>query len=161
MMAIAAISEAGDADCTKSLPVMSEALARAPESRRHVFCLAQSCRDAGRMDEEAWSARLREARCCRRRGDDGAFLRSALAACGQRPHRAEPLHHVARYHRERGLNVAAAMVAGEGPALDCPADDKRFIDGFVYRWGFARSCRAPGTMAAIRRGGHGRMLENQ
>ncbi|WP_288049393.1 hypothetical protein, partial [Acidiphilium sp.] len=57
--------------------------------------------------------------------------------------------------------VAAAMVAGEGLALDCPADDKRLIDGFVYRWGFARSCRAPGTMAAIRRGGHGWMLENQ
>ena len=31
--------------------------------------------------------------------------------------------------------VAAAMVAGEGLALDCPADDKRLIDGFVYRWG--------------------------
>ena len=144
-MAIAAISEAGDADCTKSLPVMSVALARAPEGRRHVFCLAQSCRDAGRMDEEAWSARLREARCCRRRGDDGAFLRSALAACGQRPHRAEPLHHVARYHRERGLNAAAAMVAGEGLALDCPADDKRLIDGFVYRWGLREELSSAGN----------------
>jgi hypothetical protein len=50
------------------------------------------------------------------------------------------------------------MVAGEGLALDCPADDKRFIDGFVYRWGFARSCRSPGTMAAIRRGGRGRLM---
>jgi hypothetical protein len=52
---------------------------------------------------------------------------------------------VARYHRERGLNVAAAMVAGEGLALDCPADDKRFIDGFVYRWGLREELSSAGN----------------
>ena len=38
-----------DADCTKSVPVMTEALASTPESRRYVFCLAQSYGNAGRM----------------------------------------------------------------------------------------------------------------
>ena len=62
-----------DADCTKSVPVMTEALASTPESRRYVFCLAQSYGNAGRMGRGGVYARLQEARCCRWvRAADGA-----------------------------------------------------------------------------------------
>ena len=118
---------------------------------RYTFYLAQSYRDAGRLDdaakayakraemggwdEEAWHSRLAEARCLKDLGDEGGFVRQALAAFNQRPHRAEPLYDLARYHRDRGLHEAAALFAERGLAFERPKGDTLFVEDFVYQWG--------------------------
>ena len=118
---------------------------------RYTFYLAQSYRDAGRLDdaakayakraemggwdEEAWHSRLAEARCLKDLGDEGGFVRQALAAFSQRPHRAEPLYDLARYHRDRGLHEAAALFAERGLAFERPKGDTLFVEDFVYQWG--------------------------
>lgn len=135
----------------RDIRLLTEALAEDPDNRRHMFYLAQSYRDAGRLaeaietyarraamggwDEEAWYARLQEARCLLHLGDERGFICQALAAYSQRPHRAEPLYDLARYHREHGRNEAAAMFAEQGLALAHPNDDKLFIEDYVYEWG--------------------------
>ena len=85
--------------------------------------------------EEIWYARLQEARCHWALGDEGGFLRQALALVNERPDRAEPLFDLARFHRERGMHETAAHFAETGLAVGRPRDDDKFVDEFVYQSG--------------------------
>lgn len=137
----------------RDIRLLLEGLRSEPENHRYWFYLAQSYRDAGRLPEaadaygiraakggwpeEAWYARLQEARIRLGLGDETAFVRLALAAFNERPHRAEPLYDLTKFYRERGLNDVALLYCERGLAIPRPgSSESLFIEDYIYEIGF-------------------------
>lgn len=134
----------------KDIAVLEAALAEQPGHARYTYYLAQSLRDAGRLaearatylrraemggwDEEAWHARYQAAVLAERLQDAPEAVRAAyLTAYEARPTRAEPLVHLARWHRLRQEYAQASLYAQHAAALPQPAD-RLFIEPAAYRW---------------------------
>lgn len=134
----------------RDIEVLEKAVREAPGNTRYRFYLAQSCRDAGKLDEairhyeeraamggweeEVWFARFQIGALRERRGDALAAIQAAyLDAYQLRPTRAEPLCALARYHRLRGEFALAHLYAQQAAAMPRPPDSL-FVDDSVYAW---------------------------
>ena len=144
-LAVETLSEFGDP--TKLMENATEFIDSAIEEMHKSEAAPAMQSDAA---EEIWYARLQEARCHWALGDEGGFLRQALALVNERPDRAEPLFDLARFHRERGMHETAAHFAETGLAIGRPRDDDKFVDEFVYQSGLQQElaiaafyCRDP------------------
>jgi tetratricopeptide (TPR) repeat protein len=134
----------------KDAAVLEAALADEPDNARYMFYLAQSYRDAGKLDlarqwyekrasmggweEEAWYARYQVARLTELLGDESSRVASAyLRAYEARPARAEPLVALARFFRGRQEWNSAYLFANAARAVAMPPD-RLFVDATAYGW---------------------------
>jgi glycosyltransferase involved in cell wall biosynthesis len=138
-----------------------------PNHERSWFYLAQSFKDTKKWEpaanayrrrmelggwvEEKWYAHMQLARCLLKQGDENGFVRTALAAWNERPHRAEPLYDLARFHRERSQHHAAILFAEAGMRIPWPEQDSLFIEDWVYDWSLREEYAISGYYAAAHR----------
>jgi|SRR6187431_1450671 len=131
--------------------LLEEELARNPDDARSQFYLAQSYRDADRLeqallaykkraamengwDEERFMAQLDAGRTCLRLDQpEAVVLGELLAAYALRPTRAEPLFELARYYRQRQGYAMATLFAKAGLQTPLPSD-RLFVVESVYSW---------------------------
>jgi tetratricopeptide (TPR) repeat protein len=85
--------------------------------------------------EEKWYARWQHARCMRELGNEQGFVRMALQAFRERPHRAEPLQDLANYYLETQRAGPAAFYAEAALAIPKPEEDKLAVDQGFYEFG--------------------------
>lgn len=137
----------------RDIRLLLDGLRQEPNNARYWFYLAQSYRDAGRISEaaeayamraamggwseEAWFALWQEAKCLKRIGDEPGFLRQALAAFDQRPHRSEPLYDLVQHYCEREQKDVALIYCEMGLTIPYPPETEvLFIEDHVYQVGF-------------------------
>jgi len=130
--------------------LLLQGLAAEPGNTRYVFYLAQSYRDAekledalsayerraagGGWEEEVWRSLLEAARLKERLGRPFAEVHIAyLEAYEKRPTRAEPLADLARALRIRNVFAQAYVYAKHAASLPQP-DDRLFVEADCYAW---------------------------
>lgn len=129
---------------------LEKALKDEPYNVRYVFYLAQSYRDAGMpeqalrtyqrrasmggWDEEVWYSLLQVALLSEQTSVVPSTIAARyLAAYEKRPRRAEPLVHLARFHRVREEFAIAHLYAERALKIPKP-DDLLFLDMSCYAW---------------------------
>jgi len=128
--------------------LLQEALTKDPGNARYAFYLAQSYKDAGdpatalywyrrraQMNgwvEENWYARYMVAQLLEWTERDGV-AEAYLETYQYRPVRAEPMYHLAKWHRLRHEFALAYLYAKQGASMTTP-NDKLFLDLSIYDW---------------------------
>lgn len=155
----------------KDAALLEEALRAEPNNQRYRFYLAQSYRDAGRLDkalehymrrvegggwpEEVWYSLFEVARLHERLERPEPFVVAAyLAAHEFRPTRAESLCSLARYERLRKHYARAYLFAKHAATVPFP-QDVLFVDASVYAW----RARDEWSIAAYYVGRHDEVLD--
>jgi hypothetical protein len=90
-------------------------------------------------DEEKWYARWQHAHCLR---ELEGFVRTALQAFRERPHRAEPLHDLAHYYLAKQQAAPAAFYAEAALAIALPEHDVLSVDPGLYEFGLRHTFAA-------------------
>jgi glycosyltransferase involved in cell wall biosynthesis len=134
----------------KDVAILERAVADEPGNTRYAFYLAQSYRDAAKLDhalaayhrrasmsgfaEEVWFSLYQIGVLRERLGHSpGDVSRAYLEAWQYRPTRAEPLSQLARYHRERKEFALGYLYARQACAIPAPPD-LLFVDVSIYQW---------------------------
>ncbi len=86
-------------------------------------------------DEEIWYAQWQRSRGFRDSANEDEFVKTALEAFRLRPHRAEPLHDLARYYLGKSRGDIATVYAGAGLSLPFPEGDCLGVERAVYHTG--------------------------
>jgi glycosyltransferase involved in cell wall biosynthesis len=134
----------------KDIAILERAVRDDPSNTRNIFYLAQSYRDAGRVeesrttyvrrtamggwDEERWYALFQVATLTERLNEPHEDIVAAyLQAFSARPTRAEPLVELARFYRLSGHYALAYLYAKHACGLP-PPPDRLFVDQSAYTW---------------------------
>jgi hypothetical protein len=131
--------------------LLTESIIQRSNDRRELFNLAMVHYNAGQIKEaaqafagrasiddgceEAWYARVMEARCLKKLGDDEGFVNRAITAFNMKPDRAEPLYDLARYYRERSMFDVSVLFCEAGLKLAIPSHGSVFLENYVYTAG--------------------------
>lgn len=135
----------------KDAAVLEAALKAEPGNTRYAFYLAQSYRDCGDRErsiaayrhrvamggweEESFEALYEIGKLSEQlKLPVGDVQAAYLAAYQFRPHRAEPLFQLARFHRERNEFALAYMFARQAVQIPWPQGERLFVDSSVYLW---------------------------
>lgn len=151
------IEDHGDGGCRsnkfqRDIDLLEEAVTREPDNARYHFYLAESYRNAGRLDkalaayerriglggwdEETWYAMYMKGVTLAGL-DRTEEAKTVLGNAHQRrPWRAEALWALARVMRESGDHEAAVSCAERGRELGYPANDVLFVDRSAHDWRF-------------------------
>jgi glycosyltransferase involved in cell wall biosynthesis len=122
-----------------------------PDNLRYLFYLAQSYFDGGDWknaeewyikraekggwEEEQWYSVLRCAMCMSNQEKDWQKIQDVfLQAWNMRPHRSEPLFHLARIHRMNGNPRLGYLFAKHACSIPFPHQDSLFVSRDVYDW---------------------------
>jgi glycosyltransferase involved in cell wall biosynthesis len=134
----------------KDVKILEAAFEQDPQNPRYAFYLAQSYRDSNESekallmylkraempgwDQETWHAKYQAAIMTERLGRAPETIsRAYLEAYNFRPSRAEPLAHLARWHRSRSEWPLAYLYAAR--AANIPrSTDGLFVEEGIYEW---------------------------
>lgn len=140
----------------RDIAILKGALESEPDNSRYQFYLAQSYRDAGRLEEsieaykkraamggwaeEVWYSLYQVARISEYLNRDQSIVIDAyLRAYQYRPNRAEPLCHLACYLRLKCQYALAHMFANVAAHIQRPTD-LLFIEDSIYDWRSLDEC---------------------
>ena len=147
------IHDVGDGGCKadkfeRDIRLLEQGLLDEPNNERYMFYLAQSYKDCGRHDdsirmykkrikaggwcEEVWHSMYVLMRLYEQKGDPAKMEMWGLKAYEYRPQRAENIHYLVRYFRNRREFHKAWHYLMIGSVIKKPAD-VLFIESDVYR----------------------------
>jgi glycosyltransferase involved in cell wall biosynthesis len=135
--------------CERDIALLTEGLRGEPDNDRYVFYLANSYFDLGvpakampmyekRIQMGGWAEEIfyssyRIGQCLGQLGNEAEMVARHLQTYEQFPHRAEPLHALARHYQQQSQHRLAYLMADAGSRIAVP-DGALFVESEVYEW---------------------------